>query len=160
MRRALNARGASMHDTHARERCPKDLNIFSSAEKVDSLRFLEVRQHSAERDHPLLVGVPALEECLDDTGLLVRRDRDSRRGAALDLIDADHDGRITAAEHRAFLVAMTVDPTRAATAFPHLDTDGDGFLSREEYVQLMEEFYTSDQPDSAGSWILGKDVRS
>jgi Ca2+-binding EF-hand superfamily protein len=73
-----------------------------------------------------------------------------------DLIDADHDGRITAAEHHAFLVAMTVDPARAAAAFPHLDADGDGFLSREEYVQLMEEFYTSDDPDSPGSWLLGK----
>jgi len=76
--------------------------------------------------------------------------------SVFDLIDTDHDGRITPQEHRAFLVAMTVDPARAEVAFAHLDTNHDGFLSREEYVQLMEEFYTSEDPDAPGSWLFGK----
>lgn len=75
--------------------------------------------------------------------------------SVFDLIDTDHDGRITAEEHRDFLVTMTVDEAAAASAFAHLDADGDGFLTRDEYVRLMDEFYTSDDPDAAGGWLFG-----
>jgi juvenile hormone diol kinase len=76
--------------------------------------------------------------------------------SSFDLIDTDHDGRITAEEHRAYLIALSVDVATAETAFEHLDINGDGFLSREEFVQLMDEFYTSDDPDAAGGWFYGK----
>lgn len=75
--------------------------------------------------------------------------------SVFDLIDADHDGRITAEEHRDFLVAMTVDAASAEAAFAHLDADGDGYLSREEYVALMRDFYTSDDPDVPAAWLFG-----
>jgi Ca2+-binding EF-hand superfamily protein len=76
--------------------------------------------------------------------------------SSFDLIDTDHDGQITAEEHRAYLIALSVDEATAETAFEHLDLDGDGFLSREEFVQLTDEFYTSDDPDAAGAWLYGK----
>ena len=76
--------------------------------------------------------------------------------SSFDLIDTDHDGAITAEEYRSYLVALTVDEATAETAFPHLDLDGDGLLSRDEFVQLTEEYYTSDDPDAAGSWSYGK----
>jgi juvenile hormone diol kinase len=76
--------------------------------------------------------------------------------SSFDLIDTDHDGRITAEEHRAYLIALSVDEATAETAFEHLDLNGDGFLSREEFVQLIDEFYTSDDPDVAGGWFYGK----
>jgi Ca2+-binding EF-hand superfamily protein len=80
--------------------------------------------------------------------------------SSFDLIDTNHDGRITAEEYRAFLVALSVDEATAETAFEHLDLDGDGFLSREEFVQLTDEFYTSDDPDVAGGWLYGKSPSS
>ena len=53
-------------------------------------------------------------------------------------------------------MALSVAQATAETAFEHLDLDGDGFLSREEFVQLIDEFYTSDDPDAAGTWLYGK----
>ena len=76
--------------------------------------------------------------------------------SSFDLIDTDHDGAITADEYCSFLVAMSIDEAIARTAFPHLDLDGDGLLSREEFVQLTEEYYTSEDPDAAGGWLYGK----
>jgi Ca2+-binding EF-hand superfamily protein len=51
---------------------------------------------------------------------------------------------------------MTVDEATAQTAFAHLDLDGDGLLSRDEFVQLTEEYFTSDDPDAVGGWLFGK----
>jgi hypothetical protein len=51
---------------------------------------------------------------------------------------------------------MSIDEATAQTAFPHLDLDGDGLLSRDEFVQLTEEYYTSDDPDAVGGWLYGK----
>ena len=76
--------------------------------------------------------------------------------SVFDLIDTDHDGRITADEHRAYLLALTVDEAIADVAFEHLDLDGDGYVSRDEFVQLMAEFFTSEDPDVAGGWMFGK----
>lgn len=76
--------------------------------------------------------------------------------SSFDLIDTDHDGAITAEEYRSYLVAMTVDEATAETAFAHLDLDGDGLLSRDEFVQLMEEYFTSDDPDAVAGWLFGK----
>src|SRR5690349_14039641 len=46
-----------------------------------------------------------------------------------DAIDTDRDGRISAQEYAAYLKPMGVSAAEAATAFQHLDRNGDGFIS-------------------------------
>ncbi|MFD0329883.1 hypothetical protein ACFQZC_21005 [Streptacidiphilus monticola] len=46
----------------------------------------------------------------------------------------------------------------ADEAFAHLDTDGDGRLSAEEFVTAIIEFWTSRDPDAPGNWWTGKPV--
>lgn len=45
--------------------------------------------------------------------------------------------------------------TETDEIFPLLDGDGDGRLSREEFVRLWKEFGAGDDPDAAGSLVFG-----
>lgn len=103
-----------------------------------------------------------LEECLEGYEALYADPERYKRVivvpsySTFDLMDTDHDGMVNADEHRTFLIAMGVDEESADEAFPRMDGDGDGYVSREEFVQLMDEHFTSDDPDAAGAWMFGK----
>ncbi|MFD4156945.1 hypothetical protein ACFWR4_29895 [Streptomyces hydrogenans] len=43
--------------------------------------------------------------------------------------------------------------------FDHLDTDGDGSLSAEEFVRALTEFWSSTDPDAPGNWWMGRPGR-
>ena len=61
--------------------------------------------------------------------------------------DSDGDGRISRAEHNAFVDAGTWSSDRDRYAFAYLDVDGDGFLSRTEaqaFAGASAEFDTLD----------------
>ncbi|HVF13305.1 MAG TPA: EF-hand domain-containing protein [Acidimicrobiales bacterium] len=72
-----------------------------------------------------------------------------------DLIDVDRDGRISVDEHRAWLEAMNTSEAEIAVAFAHLDPNEDGYLSREEFVELHRQFFTEDDPEIPGAWLFG-----
>ncbi len=74
-------------------------------------------------------------------------------GTAFDVLDADRDGKVTLDEYRAFLVAHDIDPTLAERAFPKLDLDGDGHISRPEVLELARQFYYSDDPAAPGNLL-------
>lgn len=76
--------------------------------------------------------------------------------AWLDIADTDADGLVSRDEYTAMFVA-TVDaaPEALETAFAQLDRNGDGFLNTEEIRIAVEEFYTSEDPESRGNWLLG-----
>ena len=44
----------------------------------------------------------------------------------------------------------------AHEAFVHLDTDGDGLLSAEEFIRATIEFWSSTDPDAPGNWWMGR----
>ncbi|MBV9140846.1 MAG: hypothetical protein JO115_08000 [Pseudonocardiales bacterium] len=44
----------------------------------------------------------------------------------------------------------------ANEAFAHLDTDGDGLLSAEEFIRATIEYWSSTDPDAPGNWWMGR----
>jgi hypothetical protein len=75
-----------------------------------------------------------------------------------DLLDADRDGRVSYEEFSLWLDATNVDPTSAREAFPRLDLDGDGILSKDEVTYLMLDFFYSSDPEAPGNWLFGTDA--
>ncbi len=54
-----------------------------------------------------------------------------------------------------FLKAFNIGEADAAEAFKHLDTNGNGVMSREEMIAAQKEFFASSDPNAAGNWLLG-----
>jgi hypothetical protein len=77
-----------------------------------------------------------------------------------ELADADRDGRVDPEEFWAFQHGHFPELTRAALAeaFGHLDSDRDGYLSREQFSSALVEYWTSRDPDAPGNWFLGRPV--
>ncbi|NUT95955.1 MAG: EF-hand domain-containing protein [Saccharothrix sp.] len=75
----------------------------------------------------------------------------------LKIADVDADGRVTPAEFQAFQHGHfpALAEGDADTAFAHLDTDGDGYLSPDEFVRAVIEYWTSTDPDAPGNWWIG-----
>ncbi|MGW3373277.1 EF-hand domain-containing protein [Streptomyces hydrogenans] len=79
----------------------------------------------------------------------------------LEIADTDRDGRVSPAEFLAFQRGHFPGLTEAEAdeAFTHLDTDGDGSLSAEEFVRAITEFWASTDPDAPGNWWMGRPGR-
>ncbi|QNP66649.1 EF-hand domain-containing protein [Streptomyces genisteinicus] len=77
--------------------------------------------------------------------------------AFLALADTDGDGRIDPDEFFAFQRGHFPGLDRAASdlAFGHLDQDGDGVLSAEEFVTATIEYWSSRDPEAPGNWWAG-----
>lgn len=71
-----------------------------------------------------------------------------------ELVDRDRDGRLSADEYATWIEAWGF-AFDARAHFARLDTDGDGYLSREQAVQLVKEFYLSNDPEAAGNFVYG-----
>lgn len=73
----------------------------------------------------------------------------------LSTVDLDGDGAMSKSEWGAFFAAYGVDSGELDTAYDRLDMRGDGAIDREEIVLLVREFFTSDDPDARGNWLIG-----
>jgi len=72
----------------------------------------------------------------------------------LALWDRDGDGRLSGVEYAAFIGCGGVGEEAAREAFRRLDRDGNGYLSIDELMQNVKEFY-GDDPDAPGNWSAG-----
>jgi Ca2+-binding EF-hand superfamily protein len=70
-------------------------------------------------------------------------------------LDDDGDGKITASEYSEFCQAYGIDATDAAHCFAGLDRNGDGVLTRHEILDLVLEYYCSDDPKAPGNQFFG-----
>lgn len=76
--------------------------------------------------------------------------------AWLAIADTDNDGLISLAEYTAmFAATVSAGEDALRTAFAQLDLNGDGQLSSEEIRIAVEEYYTSEDPQARGNWLLG-----
>jgi Ca2+-binding EF-hand superfamily protein len=106
------------------------------------------------------------EDFLRSTRSLADRPEDARAilgalgEAFLAIADRTGDRSVDPDEFFAFQLGHFPRLTResADEAFAHLDTDGDGRLSAEEFVTAIIEFWTSRDPDAPGNWWTGKPV--
>jgi Ca2+-binding EF-hand superfamily protein len=78
--------------------------------------------------------------------------------AYLAIADTDADGRVSPAEFLVFQRGHFPGLTEAEVgeAFAHLDTDGDGNLTAEEFTRACVEFWSSTDPDAPGNWWMGR----
>jgi Ca2+-binding EF-hand superfamily protein len=78
--------------------------------------------------------------------------------AFLAIADTDVDGRVNPTEfflfQRGHFPGLT--EAEAAEAFGHLDTDGDGHLTAEEFTRACVEFWSSPDPAAPGNWWTGR----
>ncbi|NEO99787.1 MAG: calcium-binding protein [Symploca sp. SIO2E9] len=72
-----------------------------------------------------------------------------------ELLDLDGNGVITINEYKTILSSWRVPEKIAEEIFPKLDFNDDGHISKEELVELMRQFHTSDDPDAPGNLFFG-----
>src|SRR5262249_42902549 len=70
-------------------------------------------------------------------------------------LDLDGDGRISPREDAQWLSRWKVDEKAALDCFARLDLNGDGYLSVDEFVTLVAQYFQSSDPSSPGNWLLG-----
>lgn len=70
------------------------------------------------------------------------------------VMDSNGDGRLDADEYERWVGAWRLRFDARAN-FERLDGDGDGFLSEDDVVQLVKEFFLSNDPEVAGNFLYG-----
>jgi len=70
-------------------------------------------------------------------------------------LDDDGDGRVTVGEYGEFCEAYGIGKEHAESCFAGLDRNGDGVLTRAEILDLVLEYYCSDDPKAPGNQFFG-----
>jgi Ca2+-binding EF-hand superfamily protein len=72
-----------------------------------------------------------------------------------EVFDGDGDGKISQKEWAGLLSVYNVSSVYAPLVFPKLDANQDGFLSKEEVLALIREFFYSDDPEAPANAMFG-----
>jgi hypothetical protein len=76
--------------------------------------------------------------------------------AIFEVTDVDQDNTVSKEEFARLQRAFRVDPKDTKHAFNGLDTDGNGSISREEFLAGVRDYFTSSNFDGPGSWFYGR----
>ncbi len=79
----------------------------------------------------------------------------ARTVALLDAFDRDENGGLSQQEWAELLKVYNVSPVYADIVYPALDTNQDGFLTKDEILQLIDDFYYSDDPNAPANMMFG-----
>ncbi|MGB8690656.1 MAG: EF-hand domain-containing protein [Microcoleus sp.] len=73
-----------------------------------------------------------------------------------DIQDVDKDGSISLEEYQVMYKILGIgDASLAAEIFAKLDFDGDGKIMKNDYLNLIADFYLSDNPQAPGNLFFG-----
>jgi Ca2+-binding EF-hand superfamily protein len=72
-----------------------------------------------------------------------------------EMTDADGSGQLSPEEHARFLGAFKISAEDAAATFAALDVDGDGVISKAEFIEAGAKFFFFDDPDAPGNLFWG-----
>jgi Ca2+-binding EF-hand superfamily protein len=75
--------------------------------------------------------------------------------AVLELADTDDDGKVSRTEFITMQRAFGTIDDEADLAFGKLDRDGDGYLSLDELIRAVREFYIGADENAVGNWFFG-----
>lgn len=77
--------------------------------------------------------------------------------AIMPIADPNGDGRLNVDEYIGWTGSlMNLPETDARDIHRRLDTDNDGYVTTDDLLDAIREFYFDKNPSSAGSWLLGK----
>lgn len=72
-----------------------------------------------------------------------------------EVFDTDGDGQLCQQEWAELFDVYNVHPAYAPTAFEKMDMNGDGCLSRDEILVLIDDFFCGDDPSSVANAMFG-----
>ena len=76
-----------------------------------------------------------------------------------DILDLNDDGVISLEEFTIYYHIMGLDAKMAAETFAAIDTDGDGSLSRAEYMTAVDDFFVRENENSPYRFFWGPLVK-
>ncbi|WP_194833223.1 EF-hand domain-containing protein [Nocardia sp. XZ_19_369] len=77
--------------------------------------------------------------------------------AIMAIADVDGDGKLNAEEYVRWTgTLMHLPADDARENHRRLDTDGDGFVTTDDLLQAIHDYYFDENPEGVGSWLLGK----
>ncbi|MGK7946060.1 MAG: EF-hand domain-containing protein [Microcystaceae cyanobacterium] len=73
----------------------------------------------------------------------------------LESMDFSHDQKVSLEEFSKFYQLYNFETTESERIFSHLDLDKNGYLTKDELTQLLDEFLYSEDTKAKGNWLFG-----
>ncbi|MFI6503887.1 hypothetical protein [Nonomuraea typhae] len=70
--------------------------------------------------------------------------------------DPTASGLLSLPAYQKIMAVIGVDAGQAAAAFARIDGDGDAFITNDELIAAVTDFYTSTEPDAPGNAFYGR----
>ena len=121
------------------------------------LGFWEMLRQAADRNHDNRVTMREWQALFDQLLSSPKAAENLRPigEAVFTILDRKGDGNVTLDEYKWLYTSGALDPKHAAESFKRLDTNQDGRLTVAELLAHLNEFFTSNDPQSPGTWLFG-----
>ncbi|MFI5531953.1 EF-hand domain-containing protein [Kitasatospora sp. NPDC051853] len=149
---SLASRLSSAFDSHSISVVARLEGAFAALWDIDLIPMDTAHKGSIDREE-WRAGVRKAV-ATDRAGFLGRMNTMLR--AWLELCDTDDDGWLSREQFiTMYGRTLGLRQEKLEVAFTMLDTDGDGAISLNQVCHAVEEYYTSEEPDTPGNWLFG-----